>query len=166
MSEKHSDLKEADIIKKATERHDVYLPQITPICTDASALDTVDPTLFTARISPEVAIPDYMQVNDKCTSPIPFHAKISDAHRREHYNDNAGLSDPPVLAEAGSNQNVSKTLRSEWVEQDDPGVYITFTNLPSGQRGLKRVRFRYVILLSSYFCWIYYKLLCYPYFFP
>ncbi|XP_051218419.2 PH, RCC1 and FYVE domains-containing protein 1 [Lolium perenne] len=32
-------------------------------------------------------------------------------------------------------------LESEWVEQDEPGVYITLTALPGGARDLKRVRF-------------------------
>lgn len=33
---------------------------------------------------------------------------------------------------------------SDWVEQDEPGVYITFTSLPGGAKDLKRVRFRYI----------------------
>ncbi|KAJ4779504.1 Regulator of chromosome condensation (RCC1) family with FYVE zinc finger domain-containing protein [Rhynchospora pubera] len=39
------------------------------------------------------------------------------------------------MPELGSNQE------SEWVEQDEPGVYITLTSLPGGARDLKRVRF-------------------------
>ncbi|KAG8388414.1 hypothetical protein BUALT_Bualt02G0123400 [Buddleja alternifolia] len=35
-------------------------------------------------------------------------------------------------------------LETEWVEQDDPGVYITIRQLPSGARELRRVRFRRV----------------------
>lgn len=31
---------------------------------------------------------------------------------------------------------------TEWVEQDEPGVYITLTALPGGGKDLKRVRFR------------------------
>jgi hypothetical protein len=31
---------------------------------------------------------------------------------------------------------------SEWVEQDEPGVYITIRALPGGARELRRVRFR------------------------
>lgn len=31
---------------------------------------------------------------------------------------------------------------SEWVEQDEPGVYITIKVLPGGKRELRRVRFR------------------------
>lgn len=33
-------------------------------------------------------------------------------------------------------------LETEWVEQDEPGVYITIRTLPSGARELRRVRFR------------------------
>ncbi|PHT69371.1 hypothetical protein T459_28858 [Capsicum annuum] len=32
---------------------------------------------------------------------------------------------------------------NEWVEQDEPGVYITLTSLPGGVKDLQRVRFRY-----------------------
>lgn len=32
---------------------------------------------------------------------------------------------------------------TEWVEQDEPGVYITLTALPGGGKDLKRVRFRW-----------------------
>lgn len=34
---------------------------------------------------------------------------------------------------------------SEWVEQDEPGVYITLVSLPGGIKDLKRVRFRYFV---------------------
>ncbi|XP_010519784.1 PREDICTED: bifunctional serine/threonine-protein kinase/NEDD4-like E3 ubiquitin-protein ligase [Tarenaya hassleriana] len=37
--------------------------------------------------------------------------------------------------------NRAKESENEWVEQDDPGVYITLTALPCGARDLKRVRF-------------------------
>ncbi|KAI4305933.1 hypothetical protein L6164_029259 [Bauhinia variegata] len=46
-----------------------------------------------------------------------------------------------------TNRNVSRTKESEsrneseWVEQDEPGVYITLTALPGGVIDLKRVRF-------------------------
>lgn len=51
-----------------------------------------------------------------------------------------------------TNRNGSRTKDSEsrseteWVEQDEPGVYITLTSLPGGVIDLKRVRFRYEIL--------------------
>lgn len=37
---------------------------------------------------------------------------------------------------------------AEWVEQDEPGVYITLSTLPGGMRDLKRVRFRYAVQLT------------------
>lgn len=37
-------------------------------------------------------------------------------------------------------------LDTEWVEQDQPGVYITIRALPGGKRELRRVRFRYIII--------------------
>lgn len=40
---------------------------------------------------------------------------------------------------------------NEWVEQDEPGVYITLTSLPGGVKDLKRVRFRYLLLHPVFF---------------
>ena len=40
---------------------------------------------------------------------------------------------------------------SEWVEQDEPGVYITLVSMPGGIKDLKRVRFRYFFLFSCKF---------------
>lgn len=40
-------------------------------------------------------------------------------------------------------------LETEWVEQDEPGVYITIRSLPGGTRELRRVRFRSVNFLNS-----------------
>ncbi|XP_010926966.1 PH, RCC1 and FYVE domains-containing protein 1 isoform X1 [Elaeis guineensis] len=37
--------------------------------------------------------------------------------------------------------NADPHQESEWVEQDEPGVYITLTSLPGGVKDLKRVRF-------------------------
>ncbi|XP_074310603.1 PH, RCC1 and FYVE domains-containing protein 1-like [Silene latifolia] len=48
-------------------------------------------------------------------------------------------------AEATRNGNRTKEgdprPENEWVEQDEPGVYITFVSLPGGTKDLKRVRF-------------------------
>ncbi|XP_076920196.1 PH, RCC1 and FYVE domains-containing protein 1-like [Bidens hawaiensis] len=40
-----------------------------------------------------------------------------------------------------SNNGESQNGVDEWVEQDEPGVYITLTSLPGGIKDLKRVRF-------------------------
>ncbi|CAM6104930.1 unnamed protein product [Calypogeia fissa] len=39
------------------------------------------------------------------------------------------------------NGRVEERAETEWVEQDEPGVYITLTALPGGGKDLKRVRF-------------------------
>ncbi|XP_042412359.1 PH, RCC1 and FYVE domains-containing protein 1-like [Zingiber officinale] len=42
----------------------------------------------------------------------------------------------------GREEKISNsTLPSEWVQQHEPGVYITLTSLPGGMKDLKRVRF-------------------------
>lgn len=45
-------------------------------------------------------------------------------------------------SEEMSVSNASDVDQNEWVEQDEPGVYITIKVLPCGKRELRRVRFR------------------------
>ncbi|MCI56291.1 ZR1 protein, partial [Trifolium medium] len=46
------------------------------------------------------------------------------------------------LTKAESQQNTADGLKMvEWVEQYENGVYITLTSSPSGEKGVKRVRF-------------------------
>lgn len=52
---------------------------------------------------------------------------------------------PSVCASTASH------MESEWVEQDEPGVYITIRQLNDGTRELRRVRFRLVHLIVSCF---------------
>lgn len=49
-----------------------------------------------------------------------------------------GLRSKDNVMAANSNQ-----LEAEWIEQYEPGVYITLMALKDGTRDLKRVRFRY-----------------------
>lgn len=43
----------------------------------------------------------------------------------------------------------ASNLETEWVEQDEPGVYITIRALPGGARELRRVRFRLALLSTQ-----------------
>lgn len=53
---------------------------------------------------------------------------------------------PEAMARNGSRTKESDSRsENEWVEQDEPGVYITLTSLPGGAKDLKRVRFRYAV---------------------
>ncbi|KAL7189200.1 hypothetical protein ACSBR1_038959 [Camellia fascicularis] len=45
--------------------------------------------------------------------------------------------------------STASDLEAEWVEQDEPGVYITIRALPGGKRELRRVRFRLVLSINS-----------------
>ncbi|KAM7252170.1 hypothetical protein ACFE04_024053 [Oxalis oulophora] len=42
--------------------------------------------------------------------------------------------------------SVSSEVENEWVEQDEPGVYITIRQLADGTRELRRVRFRKMVI--------------------
>ncbi|KAG4185905.1 hypothetical protein ERO13_A08G009900v2 [Gossypium hirsutum] len=47
----------------------------------------------------------------------------------------------PATKSGGRSKESEPRNESEWVEQDEPGVYITLTSLPGGAKDLKRVRF-------------------------
>jgi hypothetical protein len=51
-------------------------------------------------------------------------------------------SHPEVGKNGGRLPDAESCHDAEWVEQDEPGVYITLTAFPGGARDLKRVRFR------------------------
>ncbi|MBA0587700.1 hypothetical protein Gorai_000823 [Gossypium raimondii] len=47
----------------------------------------------------------------------------------------------PATKSGGRTKESESRNENEWVEQDEPGVYITLTSLPGGAKDLKRVRF-------------------------
>ncbi|XP_057955739.1 PH, RCC1 and FYVE domains-containing protein 1 isoform X2 [Malania oleifera] len=52
------------------------------------------------------------------------------------------LGQPEAMTRNGAKTKEGEPRHdNEWVEQDEPGVYITFTSLPGGNKDLKRVRF-------------------------
>ena len=54
----------------------------------------------------------------------------------------------PATKSGGRTKEGESQNENEWVEQDEPGVYITLTSLPGGAKDLKRVRFRFVMHYS------------------
>lgn len=66
-------------------------------------------------------------------------------------NGSSSIINKTALSEATAARNGGRS-DDEWVEQDEPGVYITLTSLPGGIKDLKRVRFRYA-------CFFFYKLI-------
>lgn len=88
--------------------------------------------------------------NDSCgLTTTPKHSSISGA-KTETSSMNASIrsssSRDVDCSEELSISNASD-LETEWVEQDEPGVYITIKALATGARELRRVRFRFVINL-------------------
>jgi len=61
-----------------------------------------------------------------------------------HHRNRLGGGHSEVARNGSKPPDADPNQESEWVEQDEPGVYITLTSLPGGAKDLKRVRFRYV----------------------
>lgn len=58
-----------------------------------------------------------------------------------------GNSVNPIL----SSGTKAQTEKSDWVVQDEPGVYLTLSSLAGGGNELRRVRFRYLYSIIFYF---------------
>lgn len=98
----------------------------------------------------------YSRLTSAMESPM---ASVKDWTPRSHYKPSGafdqgggnhfqgGSSMEPSRATTSSRDEPSisnaSEMESEWVEQDEPGVYITIRQLADGTRELRRVRFRY-----------------------
>ncbi|KZV31739.1 protein BREVIS RADIX-like [Dorcoceras hygrometricum] len=60
----------------------------------------------------------------------------------QHFNNNAATKTQPMEASRMTTSSNASDLESEWIEEDEPGVYITIRQFPDGTRELRRVRFR------------------------
>lgn len=82
-----------------------------------------------------------LESNELSTQLLPNGSNVgtnrSSGHNRPHQEATA--------RNGGRTKEVDSRNENEWVEQDEPGVYITLTSLPGGAKDLKRVRFRYII---------------------
>ncbi|KAJ1388172.1 Zinc finger, FYVE/PHD-type [Sesbania bispinosa] len=74
-------------------------------------------------------------------SPIVFSDTFKSKFGKSMFLKNDRLMENSNFTRAEPQQDTADSLKAEWVEQYEPGVYITFTTLPCGKRGLKRVRF-------------------------
>lgn len=90
-----------------------------------------------------------------------FHSEVSN----HHYYNGAGPSGYPrgemssmeasrtttsSRDEASVSISNASDIESEWMEEDEPGVYITIRQLMDGTRELRRVRFRYTYMSSKF----------------
>ncbi|XP_049382216.1 PH, RCC1 and FYVE domains-containing protein 1 isoform X2 [Solanum stenotomum] len=78
-------------------------------------------------------------VDSLCGSPIVFSSTLRSFYNKENNVDSRSAEES--CKEADHGQAGLRTSKVEWVEQYQLGVFITLTVLPSGKKGLKRVRF-------------------------
>ncbi|XP_030474649.2 PH, RCC1 and FYVE domains-containing protein 1 isoform X1 [Syzygium oleosum] len=80
------------------------------------------------------------QTNDSCGSPIALTDASKPLYEKDEWRDDSKLAHShPARKEM--RPKVAKDMGLEWIEQYELGIYLTFTILPNGQKGLKRVRF-------------------------
>ncbi|XP_068646888.1 PH, RCC1 and FYVE domains-containing protein 1 isoform X1 [Aristolochia californica] len=137
--------KEEKIVCNSTllNKVDAYLPQILPLSEESLGFNDAKSGFCSTgeNVPSNVKFHKERHNNDAAT---PFHftydmSKGTDS-RDQNHSQIKSTSDQHLT---GSDEKQSGTngLKNEWVEQDEPGVYITFMMLPCGQKGLKRVRF-------------------------
>ncbi|KAI6691390.1 hypothetical protein NL676_028218 [Syzygium grande] len=80
------------------------------------------------------------QTNNSCGSPIALTDASKPLYEKDEWRDDSKLAHShPARKEM--RPKVAKDMGLEWIEQYELGIYLTFTILPNGQKGLKRVRF-------------------------
>ncbi|XP_043696423.1 PH, RCC1 and FYVE domains-containing protein 1-like [Telopea speciosissima] len=134
MLERHSTATEANTFSALSHGAEAHQRHSLPTSTDNPELNAADPTLlFTNQLPPPVAVLKN-RLGDPCSSPMSSCDTLSSMCCTRSVE---GLH----VARTDSRQTVTKELKTEWVEQDERGVYVTLLSLPSGRNGLIRVRF-------------------------
>ncbi|XP_059592296.1 PH, RCC1 and FYVE domains-containing protein 1 isoform X2 [Vitis vinifera] len=110
------------------------------LSSERDAKDGIDSKL-PQIITRYVDTPKERQLDSLCGSPIVFSNSLRSMYGRDECQGHTRSVEDSCLEKIDPRQNGTKPSKLEWVEQYEPGVYITFITLASGQRGLKRVRF-------------------------
>ncbi|GER53579.1 BREVIS RADIX-like 3 [Striga asiatica] len=137
-------------------RHEAPMPT-PPRSEEASRSDSIEDSPVTPPLSKE-HLPRHFHRATKVdhSSSESCEQYESPLHSRFLHHSPGGLNSTPKLSMDASMRSSSSReidhsgelsvsnasdLDSEWVEQDEPGVYITIRALPGGARELRRVRF-------------------------
>jgi hypothetical protein len=107
----------------------------------------------TAMVSPEDSgehfngIKDFSSVQQRANGggPIGYRYRPDDPVRRETEKFQVNINGLSMRSSGSPNNQVE----AEWIEQFEPGVYLTLASLRDGTEELKRVRFRYPLLLRA-----------------
>ncbi|XP_011043875.1 PREDICTED: uncharacterized protein LOC105139209 [Populus euphratica] len=119
----------------AEDGGDPYQPQTRPDYADT-------PTVFASTRSPlRVRLPKDCNVDSLSSSPIVFSNSLKSLDGRELCHENSMPGEDLHDTTTDPRRKGTNASKLEWVEQYEPGVYITFTVSPGGEKGLKRVRF-------------------------
>ncbi|KAJ3676247.1 hypothetical protein LUZ60_003659 [Juncus effusus] len=125
----------AERLPVGTTKTNSKLPPVAPISIPSiSSLEALTAALETTSTTTSLAGLETNLTSTNGPGPQVAHGPGPASHRSSK-----------TSSHAETPRNGSKITEtnheSEWVEQDEPGVYITLTTLPSGTRDLKRVRF-------------------------
>ena len=129
--------------RDAKDEVDANKPHVTPVHSPSAAI----------CLPPEVQLPKDRLIGDSLyNSPIVFSNTFKSLYGRHAFRHVTKSTDPDPNTDRTSSKNgTANCLKDEWIKQYEPGVYITFTSLPGGYKGLKRVRFRYYSLIHFTF---------------
>ncbi|CAL0334800.1 unnamed protein product [Lupinus luteus] len=97
------------------------------------------PTL--AHIQTDIKSPKVGNIDSLSNSPIVFSDTVKSKFGRGMLLKNDKLLENSNFNSAEPQESSADGSKAEWVEQYEPGVYITLTTLSSQKKGLKRVRF-------------------------
>lgn len=132
--------------RDAKDEVDANKPHVTPVYSDAPNFDHFHSPSAATCVPPEVQLPKDRLIGDSLyNSPIVFSNTFKSLYGRHAFRHVSKSTDPDPIANRMSVKiGTTNYLKDEWMEQYVAGVYITFTSLPGGHKGLKRVRFRYL----------------------
>lgn len=128
--------------KEFKDRVSARLPQFTSIPIDTTSLKDANTMLIPAHLPTKVGSLEGRKVDSTCGPPLLFSNSLQSISDGDFYRGGPMLAEESIVEKTASVENGLNPSKYEWVEKCEPGVYITFINLPGGQKGVKRVRFR------------------------
>ncbi|XP_058179694.1 PH, RCC1 and FYVE domains-containing protein 1 [Rhododendron vialii] len=137
----HTTSEELKAEKEFKDRVSAHLPQITSVPIDTPSLKDANTMLIPTRLPTKVGSLEGQKVDSICGPQIFFSNTLQSISDGDFYRGGPMLAEESIVEKTASVENGLNPLKYEWVEKCEPGVYITFITLPSGQKGVKRVRF-------------------------
>ncbi|ONH97646.1 hypothetical protein PRUPE_7G203300 [Prunus persica] len=152
----------ADLNFSVTDRSDANSNSALSSKMESAEASPVTPPLTRERLPRNLYRPTGMAMSYSSSDSLDHHPMQS-----RHYYDSGGINSTPKLSSISGTKTETSSmdasirssssreadrsgelsisnasdLETEWVEQDEPGVYITIRALPGGKRELRRVRF-------------------------